>query len=45
VTANPENRLLEASTKNNVALREVVLGGTKHHRTVKVPPVGVINVP
>ncbi|WP_405072222.1 lysyl oxidase family protein [Kribbella sp. NBC_01510] len=45
VTANPENRLFEASTKNNVALREVVLGGTKHHRTVKVPPVGVINVP
>ena len=45
VIANPENRLFETSTKNNVALRKVVLGGTKHHRTVKVPPVGVINVP
>ncbi len=45
VTANPENRLFESSTKNNVALRKVILGGTKHHRTVKVPPVGVINAP
>ncbi|TDW94459.1 lysyl oxidase [Kribbella pratensis] len=45
VTANPENRLFEASTKNNVALRKVVLGGTKHHRTVQVPPVGVIKAP
>jgi hypothetical protein len=42
VTANPENRLYESSTKNNVALRKVVLGGTKHHRTVQVPPVEVI---
>jgi hypothetical protein len=45
VTANPENRLYESSTKNNVALRKVVLGGTKRHRTVQVPPVGVIDVP
>ncbi|MGW6195126.1 lysyl oxidase family protein [Kribbella sp. NPDC055110] len=45
VTANPENRLFESSTKNNVALRKVVLGGTKHHRTVKVLPVGVITTP
>ena len=45
VTANPENRLFESSTKNNVALRKVILGGTKHHRTVQVPPVGVINAP
>ncbi|HEY3563292.1 MAG TPA: lysyl oxidase family protein [Kribbella sp.] len=45
VTANPEHRLYESSTKNNVALRQVVLGGTKHHRTVKVLPVGVINTP
>jgi hypothetical protein len=45
VTANPERRLYEASTKNNVALRQVVLGGTKHHRTVKVLPVGVITAP
>jgi hypothetical protein len=45
VTANPEHRLYEASTKNNVVLRQVVLGGTKHHRTVEVPPVGVITAP
>jgi hypothetical protein len=45
VTANPEHRLYEASTKNNVALRQVILGGTKHHRTVKVLPVGVITAP
>ncbi|HEY3512121.1 lysyl oxidase family protein [Kribbella sp. NPDC051137] len=45
VTANPEHRLYESSTTNNVALRKVVLGGTLHHRTVKVPPVGVINIP
>ncbi|MFF0345290.1 lysyl oxidase family protein [Kribbella sp. NPDC004875] len=45
VTANPEHRLYESSTKNNVALRQVVLGGTKHHRTVKVLPVGVITAP
>jgi hypothetical protein len=45
VVANPENRLFESSTKNNVALRQVILGGTKHHRTVKVLPVGVITAP
>ncbi|GAA2787996.1 lysyl oxidase family protein [Kribbella solani] len=45
VTANPEHRLYESNTKNNVALRKVVLGGTLHHRTVKVPPVGVISAP
>ncbi|MDX6279525.1 MAG: hypothetical protein QOH03_596 [Kribbellaceae bacterium] len=45
VQANPEKRLVESSTKNNVALRKVILGGTLHHRTVKVPPVGLIDVP
>ncbi|HZX07747.1 lysyl oxidase family protein [Kribbella sp.] len=45
VTANPEHRLYESSTTNNVALRKVILGGTLHHRTVKVPAVGVINIP
>ncbi|MEU4393229.1 lysyl oxidase family protein [Kribbella sp. NPDC023855] len=45
VKANPENRLVEASTSNNVALRKVILGGTLHHRTVKVPPVGLIDAP
>jgi len=45
VVANPEKRLYESSTTNNVALRKITLGGTKHHRTVQVPPVGVIDAP
>lgn len=45
VKANPEGKLFEGNTKNNVALRKVILGGVKGARTVKVPPVGVINVP
>jgi hypothetical protein len=45
VLANPEKRLFESSTTNNVALRKVILGGTLHHRTVKVPPVGLIDAP
>jgi hypothetical protein len=45
VKANPDNRLVEASTSNNVALRKVILGGTLHQRTVKVPPVGLIDAP
>ena len=42
VIANPENRLVEASTDNNVALRKVFVGGTPGHRTVRVPQVGLI---
>lgn len=45
VKANPEGKLFEGNTKNNVALRKVVLGGVKGARTVKVPPVGVIDAP
>ncbi len=45
VLANPEKRLFESSTTNNVALRKVILGGTLHQRTVEVPPVGLIDVP
>ena len=45
VQANPEKRLFESSTTNNIALRKVILGGTLHHRTVKVPPVGLIDAP
>jgi len=45
VKANPEGKLVEGSTKNNVALRKVILGGVKGARTVKVPPVGVIDAP
>jgi hypothetical protein len=45
VIANPANRLQEANTKNNVSLRKVVLGGTQGARTVKVPPVDLIDAP
>jgi len=37
VTANPERVLYETSTRNDVSLRKVILGGTPGHRTVKVP--------
>jgi hypothetical protein len=45
VVANPENRLFESNTKNNVSLRKVILGGTPHHRTVNVPPVQLVDAP
>ncbi|MDR3033570.1 MAG: hypothetical protein LBV78_10775 [Kitasatospora sp.] len=37
VTANPERVLYETTTRNDVSLRKVILGGTPGHRTVKVP--------
>jgi hypothetical protein len=37
VTANPERMLYETTTRNDVSLRKVILGGTPGHRTVKVP--------
>jgi hypothetical protein len=37
VTANPERVLYETSTRNDVSLRKVILGGTPGDRTVKVP--------
>jgi hypothetical protein len=37
VTANPERVLYETTTRNDVSLRKVLLGGTPGHRTVKVP--------
>ena len=37
VTANPERVLYETSTRNDVSLRQVILGGTPGQRTVKVP--------
>ncbi|MGP4010629.1 lysyl oxidase family protein [Streptomyces sp. 4N124] len=43
VVANPEKRLKETTTANNVALRKIVLGGTPGARTVKVPPHHLIN--
>jgi hypothetical protein len=37
VVANPEHVLYESNTRNDVSLREVILGGTPGNRTVKVP--------
>jgi Lysyl oxidase len=45
VMANPERSLFEASVKNNVSLRKVILGGTKGARTVNVPPHQLIDAP
>ena len=45
VTANPDGRLVESATDNNVSLRLVVIGGRPGARTVHVPPVGVIVEP
>jgi hypothetical protein len=45
VIANPVNRLVEASTDNNVSLRKVLIGGKEGHRTVRVPQVGIIEEP
>jgi len=38
IVANPEHLLHELSTGNDVSLREVIISGTKGHRTVRVPP-------
>ncbi|WP_256919663.1 lysyl oxidase family protein [Streptomyces hilarionis] len=43
VVANPAHRLQETSTKNNVSLRKVVLGGAPGARTVTVPPVDLVD--
>ncbi|QQM42263.1 protein-lysine 6-oxidase [Streptomyces liliifuscus] len=45
VIANPENRLQETNTDNNVALRKVVLAGEPGARTVTVPPHDLIDAP
>ncbi|MFI2351698.1 lysyl oxidase family protein [Streptomyces sp. NPDC019443] len=45
VIANPEKRLYETNLNNNVALRKVVLSGTKGARKVTVPPHELINAP
>ncbi len=37
VIANPEKVLHESNTGNDVSLRKVILGGTRSHRTVRVP--------
>ncbi|MFJ9901311.1 lysyl oxidase family protein [Streptomyces sp. NPDC101152] len=45
VIANPDNRLKEQSTANNVTYRKVVLGGTPGARTVTVPKYGLVDAP
>jgi hypothetical protein len=45
VVANPDHRLYERSTANNVSLRKVILGGRRGHRTVTVPPYQGIDAP
>jgi hypothetical protein len=45
VAANPDRRLYETSTTNNVSLRKVILGGTAGARTVQVPPYEDIDAP
>jgi hypothetical protein len=37
VTANPLRVLHETTTRDDVSVRKVILGGTAGHRTVKVP--------
>jgi hypothetical protein len=37
VTANPQRVLRETTTRDDVSLRKVILGGAAGHRTVKVP--------
>jgi hypothetical protein len=37
VIANPAGVLHETSTADNVSLRQIILGGTPGHRTIKVP--------
>lgn len=45
VIANPEKRLQETNTDNNVALRKVVLAGEPGARTVTVPPHDLVDAP
>jgi len=45
VLANPDHRLVEGSTRNNVSYRRVVLKGTLHHRKVVVPDYQKVHAP
>jgi hypothetical protein len=40
IMANPDRRLYETDTTNNVSLREFVLGGVPGERTLRAPPYG-----
>jgi hypothetical protein len=37
IIANPEKLIHESDTRNDTSLRKVILGGTRGHRTVRVP--------
>jgi Lysyl oxidase len=37
IIANPEHLLHETNTANDISLREVIIGGKRGHRTVRVP--------
>ncbi|HEY2551853.1 MAG TPA: lysyl oxidase family protein [Streptosporangiaceae bacterium] len=43
IIANPEHLLHETSTANDISLRKVILGGTRAHRTVRVPAIDGID--
>jgi hypothetical protein len=43
ILANPQKVLRESDTSNDVSLRQVILGGTPGHRTVRVPAVNGID--
>ncbi len=43
VIVNPEKVLHESDTSNDVSLRKVILGGTRGHRTVRVPALDGID--
>ncbi|WP_225829870.1 lysyl oxidase family protein [Streptomyces sp. NK08204] len=45
VLANPDQRLMEESTANNVTYRKVILGGEPGARTVTVPKYGRVDAP
>ena len=45
VRANPVKNLVESDTSNNTAYRKVILRGKPGKRTVKVPPVGLVDHP
>ena len=43
IVVNPDGNIYEVTDDNNVSLRRVILGGEPGARTVRVPPVGVID--
>jgi hypothetical protein len=44
VKANPTGNLYETDESNNVSYRKIIIGGTPEHRTVRVRPVGMVDV-